>query len=290
MNTKTKAVTKTGTYKFNASKMNTMKHGFVVELTLNTAVEKEVIVSNGGKLYIPWRYMENSITYSKDFGDNKKIKFEVTTDSNNTYEVTLVMPFANFGNYITEQQCNDIIKHFEKSRDTDKNKIQASKSSLITNTQELKVQLDNKTKAQQDQAAIKAAATAENEKIKTDLTAKNSQLDQIQLQIETKTNDMNGLTTKRDLLNAEISRLSSEIEADTELLDDSARQKAINQAEVKISEIKEKIKSEINGIKEYAPDAGSVANANQAQAMAYAYNDAAMNAAFNKIYSWNVRN
>jgi len=289
MNTKTKAVTKTGTYKFNGSKMNTMKHGFVVELTLNTAVEKEVIVSNGGKLYIPWRYMENSITYSKDFGDNKKIKFEVTTDSNNTYEVTLVMPYASVGNYITEENCNDMIKHFEKSRDTDKNKIIATKKSLITNTQELKIQLDNKTKAQQDQAAIKAAAQAENEKLKVDLKAKNDQVNQIQLQIETKTKDMNGLTTQRDALTAEIAKLSSEIDADTLLLDDSARQKSINEAQVKIDEYKAKIKGEINGIKEYAPDAGSVANANQAEAMAYAYNDTGMSNAFSKIYSWNSR-
>jgi cell division protein FtsB len=291
-NTKTNAVVKTGQWKFNPSQLNTMKPGFVLEVTLNTAAEKDVIVSNspGAKQYIPWRYMESGIKYSKDFNDNKKITLEVTTDSNTNYEIVLVMPFASYGNYITEEQCNNIIKHFEKSRDSDKNKIKSSKSSLITNTQELKVQLDNKAKAQQDQNAIKAAANAENEKIKTNLQAKNAKLDEIQLQIETKTKDLNALSSQSDTLNSEISRLSSEIDADTELLDDAARQKAINQAQNNIDDYKIKIKSEINGIKEYAPDAPSVANANLAQSMAYEFNDAGMTAAFNKIYSWNVRN
>ena len=200
---------KLGAYKFNPSQMSKWKDGLELEINAADALSKEVFVTNapGGKIYIPWRYIdENDVEYSKDTLSFKKLTFKVVTDSNKGVKITMLMPYATIGNYIEASQVNDIKDFIIKSASEAKNKILAAKRSLNSNVQELKVCLDNKIKITQDAAKIKAAALAENEKIKASLQTKGQQLETLKAQIQTKTSEISALVAQRDSLSDDVSR------------------------------------------------------------------------------------
>jgi hypothetical protein len=282
----------TGRYFFKPGQMSTSwKDGFEIEnLTPSTPAQKDIMVSNtpGGKIYIPWRYIDdNDVESGKNTFSNKWINFKVTTDANTTYNVRLIMPWAAFSTYISTEQVTTIVNTITEKASSAKNAIIKSKTSLKTNVQELAVEMANKQKIAQDQQAIKNAAIQENNQIKTQLETKAKQLADIKIQINTKTNELSKLIDQRDTLNSETNKLANEIEGDTQLLNAEHRQKAIAEAAGKIEGLKKSITHEINAIKIQASDAYCVAAANAAQTAAFALDAGALVSNFKKIYSWN---
>merc|ERR1712032_60275 len=282
----------TGRWFFKPALMSTAwKDGFEIEnLTPNTPAQKDIMVSNtpGGKIYIPWRYIDdNDVEGGKDTFSNKWINFKVTTDANTTYNVRLVMPWAATLNYITTEQVTTIVNTITSKASNAKNEIIRSKTSLKTNVQELAVEMTNKQKMAQNQQAIKDQAIKENIQIKSQLEAKAKQLADIKIQISTKTNELSSLIDQRDTLNSETNKLANEIEGDTQLLNAEHRQQAIAEAAGKIDNLKKQITHEINAIKIQASDAYCVAAANAAQTAAFALDAGALVSNFKNIYSWN---
>jgi hypothetical protein len=281
----------TGRYTFKPAQMGSWNDGFEIEqLVPTTPAQKDIMVSNapGGKIYIPWRFIdEGDVENGKWTLSNKWLSFKVTTDSNTTYQVVLVMPWAAWSTYITTTQVTTIQNTIITKVTSAKNEIKKTKTSLKTNVQELANEMANKQKASADQAAIKQKAIADNQAIKASLDAKAQQLNAIKIQINTKNEALAGLISQRDTLNTETSNLGNEIDGDTILLDAPARQKAVAEAGAKIEQIKKDVTHEINSIKGQAPDAYCVTAANEAQTATFALDSNALVAAFKKIYSWN---
>ena len=286
------AKAESGRWTFKPANMaSTWADGFEIEnLAPTTAAEKDIMVSNapGGKIYIPWRFIdEGDVETGKWTWSNKFISFKATSDANVTYNVVLVMPWAATETYISTKEVTSIANGIIQKTADAKNAIRKTKTSLRTNVQELAVEMSNKQKALGDAAAIKAKATADNEAIKVSLQQKGTQLNQIKIQIATKTSELSALINNRDTLNSETNKLGNEIDGDTLLLNPVSRNKAIAEAATQITQLKKDVVHEINNIKGQAPDAYCVAAANEAQTAVFSLNSATLVSAFKKIYSWN---
>lgn len=281
-----------GTWSFKPASMETRwKDGFEIEnFNPNTLLLKDIMVRNApnGKLYIPWRFIdENDVEEGKVTFGNKWLKFKVVTDSNQIAEIKMYMPWKQSGDFIETFEVIAIQNNIITQATTIKNSIISSKTSLKLNVQELATELGNKEKISQSAETVKANAIKENDLIKKSLDAKATQLNSIGLQIATKASELSGLLNQRDTLNSETSKLSSDIEGDTLLLNAESRQKAITAAAGKIIKYKREIIQEINQIKTLASDDYCIAAATEAQAAAFAFNFQAMGTSFKKIYSTN---
>merc|ERR1712151_1372708 len=232
---------------------------------LGTAEENEVLVGNNpanmrAERYIPWRYVNNEeVAYEKRTLSNKIISFQIDTDSGKTFKIVLVWAYASFGNYITQKECDIVRNKITSMRDSVKRQIKSLKNEMITTLEDQKIETDKKQAAQQDAAKMVENAKAENAQIKQQQNQLMTQLAGLKMQMMVKDKENAALNAKKDVIDAEILRLSNHIETDTTLLDDNKRKEEI------------------------AKDPNTGKNLDQAQKEALAFNLNAFDASLNKI-------
>jgi hypothetical protein len=287
---KTNAITKTGKWSFRPAKISEMMDGLELVMAdgLNSEALREIVKSNavGGATYIPWRFFEtDEIQYEKITRSFKQIIFNVRTDNAQRYEVTLALPWAGIGSYITVEQVLSVMKSFQDKRDSARQTITALKNSISLATTTLKPALDNLLVKQQGEQKIIDDATRRIAEIKAALPALAASEKTIQDKIDAKLREVDDLEKNRAALQIESNTLSNEIERDTLLMDDSQRLKLTAEAADKIPRYQKLIDDQILIIKVIASDASSLLNAENAKKAAFAYNKAEMITNLNKIYS-----
>ena len=279
----------TGNWGFKPANMGSWTDGFEIEsLTPTSADEKDIMLTSGGKVYIPWRFIDGGdVTSGKFTLSYKFITFKVVTDTQTTYKIVLYMPYADVGNYISGQEVTSIANSIVNKVSSTKNLIKTTKTTLREDVKELTIAMLNKQTALGNAQAIKDKAVSDNLEIKAKQAILVAKLNSVKIQIATKVSELGQIINNRDSLNTETSSLGNEIDGDTLLLDSEARNKAIAGAATKITQLKKDVTHEINSIKGLAADAYCVAAANEAQAAVFALDAAKSIASSKKIYSWN---
>lgn len=286
----TNAVTKTGRWSFKANTVGDMHDGLELVMTdgLNSDALKNIVMTNapGGITYIPWRYFStDEIDYEKLTNSYKQIIFNVRTDSQQRYEVTLAMPWALMSSYITETQCLSLIKSFQGKRDTIRQEITSLKTTITTATLKLMNILQNQSKLLKGEKAIVESATAKLAELKAARPALEKSESTIQSQIDAKLIEIDGLLKQKAALVTENTKISNEIERDSLMMNDDARKKKIAEAGNELPKFQKLIDDEITTIKTIASDPSSKTNADNAKKNAIAYQADEMNANLDKIYS-----
>merc|ERR1712084_160946 len=128
-------------------------------------------------------------------------------------------------------------------------------------------------------------AKAENAQIKQQQNQLMTQLAGLKMQMMVKDKENAALNAKKDVIDAEILRLSNHIETDTTLLDDTKRKEEIAKADKSIKDNFQLLIQELNNIRGIAKDPNTGKNLDQAQKEALAFNLNAFDASLNKIQS-----